>query len=349
MKKITSLIILIATINLLSAEAAPVLSRDSSQVKPPVKAQGSYYDMDMVKIAQEIGFELKDEEGEMLEDLRFLWPYAVENSETIKFAIYKLSAQENKKPDENKVKNILKPITSIAPMAAMGTSSAVLGGSALIGGSFLQEILQGGKTPLDKHIEKVSDADLVILAKSIEELQTKLVVSYYDYVTAKKVIIMTDGMLKNRYKNYVSMQSSSDKNLIIADTFYRDAVMKQTKAREDFLVKRSTLEQIVGNEAIMLMEQQQVKKEKEETQQNSPLPQIDKTPAKESSPKVDDSQNQDQSKSESRKKAKKTRKSKKIEKAEKAAEKILKEQEEINSKSNSHSDNLIPVPLRTAK
>lgn len=258
MKKLT-IITLAVIFSFLQADAFGMIVPQKGPTIADTKdvESGSYYDMDMSKIAQEVGFELKDEEKEMLNDLRFLWPYAVDNSETIKFAIYKLSDNEDpKKNDENKVKNILKPIAAIAPMAAMGSASSVLGGSALIGGSFLQEVLQGGKTPLQKHIEKVSDTDLVILAKSVEELQTKLVLTYYDYITAKKVLFMSDEILKNRYKYYSQMQNSSDKNLVIADTFYRDAILKQTKAREDFLIKRSSLEQIVGNEAIVLLEQE---------------------------------------------------------------------------------------------
>lgn len=256
---------------------------DSKSIK-----SSSYYDMDMTKIAQEIGIELKDEEENMMNDLTFLWPYAVENSETIKFAIYKLSdpQDKDKEKEKTKVKNLLKPIAAIAPVAAMGSSSAMLGGSALIGGSFLQEILQGGKTPLEKHIEKVTDTDLVLLAKSVEELQTKLVITYYDYITAKKVLFMTDEILKNRHKYYIQMQNSTDKNLVIADTFYRDAIQKQTKAREDFLIKRSSLEQIVGSEAIVLLEEQKQKNTEKTNSQNQ-----QKQPSHEQEQKEDSKQN----------------------------------------------------------
>lgn len=269
MKKLT-LIILSIFFSLLTTKAYAVIVPGKSPSVADSKSvkSGSYYDMDMTKIAQEIGLELKDEEEDMLNDLTFLWPYAVEHSETIKFAIYKLSdpQDKDKEKEKAKVKNLLKPIAAIAPVAALGSSSAMLGGSALIGGSFLQEVLQGSKTPLEKHIEKVTDTDLVLLAKSVEELQTKLVITYYDYITAKKVLFMTDEILKNRHKHYVQMQNSTDKNLVIADTFYRDAIQKQTKAREDFLIKRSSLEQIVGSEAIVLLEEQ--KQKQKEIQKN---------------------------------------------------------------------------------
>ncbi len=288
MKKLT-LIILSIFFSLLTTKAYAVIVPGKSPSVADSKSvkSGSYYDMDMTKIAQEIGLELKDEEEDMLNDLTFLWPYAVEHSETIKFAIYKLSdpQDKDKEKEKAKVKNLLKPIAAIAPVAALGSSSAMLGGSALIGGSFLQEVLQGSKTPLEKHIEKVTDTDLVLLAKSVEELQTKLVITYYDYITAKKVLFMTDEILKNRHKHYVQMQNSTDKNLVIADTFYRDAIQKQTKAREDFLIKRSSLEQIVGSEAIVLLEEQ--KQKQKEIQKN------DKT-------KTEDKQKQEPDKKESK-------------------------------------------------
>ena len=175
MKKLT-LIILSIFFSLLTTKAYAVIVPGKSPSVADSKSvkSGSYYDMDMTKIAQEIGLELKDEEEDLLNDLTFLWPYAVEHSETIKFAIYKLSdpQDKDKEKEKAKVKNLLKPIAAIAPVAALGSSSAMLGGSALIGGSFLQEVLQGSKTPLEKHIEKVTDTDLVLLDKSVEELQT---------------------------------------------------------------------------------------------------------------------------------------------------------------------------------
>ena len=216
--------------------------------------QANSQGVDIRKLAKEASLELKDEEDGILSDLRVLWQYAVENSETIKFAIYKLSNPKGdlKNADESKVKKLLKPIAGITPFVAATAGNAVAAGSSIIGGTFLNDILNEDK--YNKRLEKVTDADLVILAKAIEELQNKLVTNYYEYVTAKKILAYADINLQNRKQLCDVLGDASDETIVIADAFYREALARQKQAQDSLLLKRAALEQIVGNEAILVIE-----------------------------------------------------------------------------------------------
>lgn len=213
----------------------------------------SNHSLDLRKIAKEASNELKAEEKKILGDLRVLWQYAVEGSETIKFAIYKLSDPTGKKQkDETKLKKLLKPISAITPFVAASAGSPVASGSTMIGGSMLNGVLSEDKH--NKALEKVTDADLVILAKAIEDLQNELVISYYEYIAAKRILNLSNINLENREKYREVSKDASDKNTLIADTFYREALDKQHKAQENLLLKRAALEQLVGNDAILTIE-----------------------------------------------------------------------------------------------
>jgi len=216
--------------------------------------QANSQGVDIRKIAKEASLELKDEEDSILGDLRILWQYAVENSETIKFAIYKLSNPNGdlKNADESKVKKLLKPIAGITPFVAATAGNAIAAGGSIIGGTFLNDILNEDK--YNKRLEKVTDADLVILAKAIEELQNKLVTSYYEYITAKKILTYADVNLQNRKQLCDVLGEASDETIVIADAFYREALSRQKQSQEALLLKRAALEQLVGNDAILLIE-----------------------------------------------------------------------------------------------
>lgn len=221
------------------------------QLPQKIDLQGS---IDLQKIAKEASLELQGQEAGILEDLRILWQYAVENSETIKFAIYKLSDPKGdvKKADESKIKKLLKPISGITPFVAATATSSVAAGSSIIGGTFLNDILSDDM--YNKRLEKVTDADLVILAKAIDDLQNKLVTTYYEYVIAKKILYYSDINLQNRKQLCEVVNDSSQETIVIADAFYREALAKQTQAQANLLLKRAALEQLVGNDAILAIE-----------------------------------------------------------------------------------------------
>ena len=95
---------------------------------------------------------------------------------------------------------------------------------------------------------RVTDADMIILVRKVDELQQKVVDMYYDYMTARQLYDMTTNMVQERYKNYQNSQNLSKEVILITDTFYREALDEQVKARGSFFEKRSRLEQLVGND-----------------------------------------------------------------------------------------------------
>ena len=101
---------------------------------------------------------------------------------------------------------------------------------------------------LNYKYSQVNDADMIILVRKVEELQQKVVDMYYDYITARELYNMTTEMVARCQQNYQNAQNLSKEVVLITDTFYREALDEQQKARGDFFEKRSRLEQLVGND-----------------------------------------------------------------------------------------------------
>jgi len=233
------------------------LSSPEIEIKPVVIKETkpetlTYADLSIKSMAMEVSKTLDMDYNEMLEDLSLLWQGAAMRSETIKFAIYKLSNPDQDKPDAGAIKKVLTTIAGLSTFLGAGTGNPILSSAALIGGNTLGIMSQDTKA-LNYKYTHVTDAD--ILVRKVDELQQKVVDCYYDYMTSRYLYDMTTKMVKDREINYKKAQSQQKEVVLIADTFYREAVDEQIKARGTFFEKRSQLEQLVGNEIFRQFEE----------------------------------------------------------------------------------------------
>ncbi|MFH0702280.1 MAG: hypothetical protein V2B14_01915 [bacterium] len=209
-----------------------------------------YSDYDMKDIASEIKTELEEEENNILADLRILWQAAIERSETIRFAILKLSNPNGDEKKESIAKRIFAPLVNITPLIGAGLGDPIIGSSTILGSGFLGSFL-ADDSAINNHLSKVTDVDLVMLAQETDNLQQKLVNLYYNYLSSLKKLNLMDKIVQNRYKYYEAAQNSSAESIAVADVFYREALDMQYRARQETLNSRAALEQFVGNEALV--------------------------------------------------------------------------------------------------
>ena len=211
------------------------------------KEHQTYADLSIKAMAMEVSKSIDVDYNDMLEDLSLLWQGAATKSDTIKFAIYKLSNPDKDKPDEGAVKKVLTTIAGMSTFLGAGTGNPILASAALIGGNTLGIMSQDTKA-LNYKYTQVTDADMIILIRKVDELQQKVVDKYYDYMTARQLYDITTRMVKEREINYKKSQNYKKEVVLITDTFYREALDAQVKARGDYFDKRSQLEQLVGND-----------------------------------------------------------------------------------------------------
>ena len=218
------------------------------------KQEITYADLSIKKMSLEISKLIEIDFNDMQSDLSLLWQGAATGSDTIKFAIYKLSNPDKDKPDNNSVKKVLTTIAGMSTLIGASMGNPILASSALIGGNTLGIMSQDTKA-LNYKYTQVTDADMIILVRKVDELQQRVVDLYYDYITARDLYNMTTDMAKRAEQNYKSAQKSSKEVILMTDTFYREALDEQQKARGNFFEKRSRLEQLVGTETFRTFEQ----------------------------------------------------------------------------------------------
>ncbi len=222
--------------------------------KEEKKSEITYADLSIKSMAMEISKELDADYNDMLGDLSLLWQGAATKSDTIKFAIYKLSNPDKDKPDDGAIKKVLSTIAGLSSFVGAGVGNPAVACASLIGGNTLNIMSQNDKS-LNYKYTKVTDADMIILVRKVDELQQKVVDCYYNYMTARFLYDMTSKMVKERELNYQRSQNSQKEIVLITDTLYREAVDEQVKARGNFFEKRSQLEQLVGNDIFKQFEE----------------------------------------------------------------------------------------------
>ena len=214
----------------------------------------TYADLSIKKISKEMSKELEMDNTEMMGDLSMLWQGAATKSDTIKFAIYKLSNPDADKPDDKSIKKVLSTIASMSTLVGAGSGNPLLATGSFFTGSMLSIMGQDTKAMNYKYT-RVNDADMIILVRKIDDLQQNIVNKYYDYMTARKVLKMTTKMVNERHNNYKLAQNGKRELIIIADAYYRDSLDMQMQARNDYFSKRAALEELVSSDVFKQFEQ----------------------------------------------------------------------------------------------
>ncbi len=213
----------------------------------------TYADLSLNKLAAEMTQDLDMDKADITEDVKTLWVGAATRSETISYAMYKLSNPDSEKPNENLVKKIIRPIANLTSVAGIGVPDPILATSAMISGNLLNAI-SSDNNEVNYKYSKVTDADMVILVRKIDDLQRNLTDKYCDYMSARKVLKMAVDITTKRKDRADRMVNRKKEEVLIADAYYREALNYENKKRAEYLAKRSALEQIVGNETLRQFE-----------------------------------------------------------------------------------------------
>ena len=209
----------------------------------------SYADSTLSDISKELSKSFEIDREIMVSDIAILWSGAAAKSETVKFTIYKLSNPDADKPDESILKKVIRPLAGFSSMAGAGFLNPVAATTAIMSGALVNSLSTDDKD-LNYKYTKVTDADMIMLLKRVDELQKRLINDYIDYMTALQAAEHAKTMVQNRYQNLQAAKKQSREILLIADAFYRSALEKKQSIELDFLSKRAALEQIVGIEAM---------------------------------------------------------------------------------------------------
>ena len=231
------------------------VEEETAQTKENENVLATFADMSLKRLAQDAISEIDIDENKLNSDLSILWNATTERSETMKYTIYKLSNPDEDKPNDSTIKKILRPIANITSLAGASVAGdPYMATGALIGGGLVNAFMKDDKE-INYKFSKVSDADMVLLIRKIDDLQKKLLDLYVDYKSKEQIYKMNLENFEKREKIFEQAKKLSKEQLTIADMYYRKAKNSTQKAHDEFLTSRAVLENLVGKEAIAKIEE----------------------------------------------------------------------------------------------
>lgn len=207
-----------------------------------------------------------DASTRQVQDLNLLWQAAVYRSQPIRYAIEKLSSKDaSGVPTKNKTL-AKKALNSVAQIGGAAATLATASPVGIISGAFVSDVIAQSSTTTHK---PVTDADMVILARAVDTLQTELVNLYFDYRQAQERVELIKTKQRTLEVNYAHVlnlpqPAKTDSNRLTMDQVEQTRMLlrvmvdqgaKELKAAEEnYAIKRHALGLKVGPEALALLE-----------------------------------------------------------------------------------------------
>jgi hypothetical protein len=201
---------------------------------------------------QLIDNEIRDEETEAFSNIGMLWSAAVEHNHTIRYTVEKLSRRDaTGKPVANDTvsKRLLQSLVNLGGVAGtMWTGTP----ASLIGSNMVQGMMAGN--PSESALSRVTDADMVILAREVDTLQTRLITLYYNYQQAQERLKLTreaNAVVTQAYHHAVSKTDANQAALQpLMQSMQESARQNEHAAQQALISAQNELSILVGPEAI---------------------------------------------------------------------------------------------------
>jgi hypothetical protein len=213
---------------------------------------------------QQFSQELTEDQSADLSHLTLLWQSAVERSQSIRYAIDKLSSKDasgKAVKNDNATKKLLNSIAQIG-----GAAGSLLTGSpiGLMSGSVISDALS--PSPTSPNQKPVTDADMVILAKAVEELQSELLEAYYEFHFQRESLTLAEKLYQ-RFRITFEQQrkalqalsetatGASPYFLPLLESFLTQQQQEIQLTKQAYVRTKQRLGLLTGNPAVEALEQ----------------------------------------------------------------------------------------------
>lgn len=194
---------------------------------------------------------IKMQKEEEVKDIELLWRATIDNNTLIKFTMNKLNTPESQRRLHSSL--MAKGLSSLiygASFIPMFTGSNAMMQSASfsagrLANNFLnKEASAGQQAP-------ITDTELIQLAGTIEELQEKIISSYYEYKGALNKLKDTRARIILYNKNYSNaLKNNSITELIVSSALYEEMQLQEYKQEQEAKKCYLSLERLAGKKTV---------------------------------------------------------------------------------------------------
>lgn len=195
---------------------------------------------------------IKIQKEEEVKDIELLWNATINNNTLIKFTMNKLNMPESQKRLHSSI--MAKSLSSLiygASFIPMFAGSDVMMQSAAFSAGRLANNYLNKDARTNQQNAPISDTELIQLAGTIEELQEKIISSYYEYKGALNKLKDTRSRIILYNKNYAeALKTNHVTELVVSSALYEEMQLQEYKQEQEAKKYYLSLERLAGKEAV---------------------------------------------------------------------------------------------------
>ncbi len=217
-----------------------------------LKSKEDVYNKNLVIQDREVVEDLiKMQKEEEVKDIELLWRATIDNNTLIKFTMNKLNTPESQRRLHSSL--MAKGLSSLiygASFIPMFTgSNAMLQSASFSAGRLANNFIN--KEASAGQQAPITDTELIQLAGTIEELQEKIISSYYEYKGALNKLKDTRSRIILYNKNYSrALKNKSVTELVVSSALYEDMQLQEYKQEQEAKKCYLSLERLAGKKAV---------------------------------------------------------------------------------------------------
>ncbi len=188
---------------------------------------------------------------EEIKDIELLWRATIDNNTLIKFTMNKLNTPESQRRLHSSLmaKSLSALIYGASFIPMFTGSDAMIQSASFSAGRLANNFLN--KDSAAGQQAPITDTELIQLAGTIEELQEKIISSYYEYKGALNKLKDTRARIILYNKNYArALESNSVTELVVSSALYEDMQLQEYKQEQEAKKYYLSLERLAGKKAV---------------------------------------------------------------------------------------------------
>ena len=194
---------------------------------------------------------IRMQKEEEVKDIEALWRATIDNNTLIKFTMNKLNTPESQRRLHSSL--MAKGLSSLiygASFIPMFTgSNAMIQSASFSAGRLANNFLN--KDAAEGQQAPITDTELIQLAGTIEELQEKIISSYYEYKGSLNKLKDTRSRIILYNKNYSNaLKNNSVTELVVSSALYEDMQLQEYKQEQEAKKYYLSLERLAGKKAV---------------------------------------------------------------------------------------------------
>ena len=250
MKRLLSIcVLMLFCLPVMAAETVNLgkVEKQKVTIKEPVKKlKGSLLINDKQLIEELVELQKKKD----MEDIENLWKGTVENNQVIGFALKKLATPESQRRIHSSLMS--KTLSAIISGASFAPSFAGANyytqTASFAAGKLAQNLLNKKNVPQESPL---TDTELIELAGLVENLQDKIIDTYYNYKNSLSLLKETRARLLLYNKNYTqALDKGNILDITVSSTMYDNMVLQEYKAEQSAKKYHLELQRLAGKKAV---------------------------------------------------------------------------------------------------